>query len=75
MIVFLPSFKVLEKVKNLWEEKGIMGSILKKKKVGVLYNTHSCAYMMMQVFTETSADVHELLSQYAEEIRSSVSPA
>ncbi|KAI9465416.1 DNA repair helicase [Lactarius psammicola] len=55
MVVFLPSFRVLEKVKSLWEEKGIMGSILKKKKV----------------FAESSADVHELLSQYAEEIRSS----
>ncbi len=28
----------------------------------------------MQVFAESSADVHELLSQYAEEIRSSVGP-
>lgn len=55
MVVFLPSFKVLEKVKSLWEQKGIMSSILKKKKV----------------FAESSADVHELLSQYAEEIRSS----
>ncbi|KAH9049835.1 DNA repair helicase [Lactarius hengduanensis] len=55
MVVFLPSFKVLEKVKSLWEKKGIMASILKKKKV----------------FAESSADVHELLSQYAEEIRSS----
>jgi len=37
MVVFLPSFKVLEKVKRLWEEKGIMGSILKKKKVPTLF--------------------------------------
>ncbi|KAF8272016.1 DNA repair helicase [Lactarius quietus] len=55
MVVFLPSFRVLEKVKSLWEQKGIMAAILKKKKV----------------FAESSADVHELLSQYAEEIRSS----
>ncbi|KAI9443288.1 DNA repair helicase [Lactarius indigo] len=33
MVVFLPSFRVLEKVKSLWEEKGVMASILKKKKV------------------------------------------
>jgi hypothetical protein len=34
MVVFLPSYKTLEKVKTLWEEKGIMGSIRNKKKVG-----------------------------------------
>jgi chromosome transmission fidelity protein 1 len=32
MVVFLPSYKTLEKVKNLWDEKGIMGSIRNKKK-------------------------------------------
>ncbi|KAI0304347.1 DNA repair helicase [Multifurca ochricompacta] len=54
MVVFLPSYKMLETVKNLWEKKGIMDSILNKKKV----------------FVESTADVHELLIQYAEEIRS-----
>ncbi|KAN0123485.1 Helicase C-terminal domain containing protein [Russula decolorans] len=53
MVVFLPSYKTLEKVKNLWDEKGIMSSIQNKKKV----------------FMESTADVHELLTQYAEEIR------
>jgi Rad3-related DNA helicase len=38
MVVFLPSFKVLEKVKSLWEEKGIMGTIIKKKKVPTFYH-------------------------------------
>ena len=33
MVVFLPSYKTLEKVKNLWEEKGIMGAIRSKKRV------------------------------------------
>jgi Rad3-related DNA helicase len=33
MVVFLPSYKMLDKVKSLWEEKGIMSSILSKKKV------------------------------------------
>jgi chromosome transmission fidelity protein 1 len=33
MVVFLPSYKTLEKVKNLWDEKGIMGSIGNKKRV------------------------------------------
>lgn len=33
MVVFLPSYRTLEKVKNLWDEKGIMGSIRNKKKV------------------------------------------
>jgi chromosome transmission fidelity protein 1 len=33
MVVFLPSYKILDKVKSLWEEKGIMSSILNKKKV------------------------------------------
>ena len=33
MVVFLPSYKTLEKIKNLWEEKGIMDSIRNKKKV------------------------------------------
>ncbi|KAH9986710.1 helicase C-terminal domain-containing protein [Russula vinacea] len=32
MVVFLPSYRTLEKVKNLWDEKGIMGSIRNKKK-------------------------------------------
>ena len=32
MVVFLPSYKTLEKVKNLWDEKGIMGSIRNKKR-------------------------------------------
>ena len=32
MVVFLPSYKTLEKVKNLWNEKGIMSSIQNKKK-------------------------------------------
>lgn len=32
MVIFLPSYKTLEKVKNLWDEKGIMGSIRNKKK-------------------------------------------
>ncbi|KAH9980199.1 helicase C-terminal domain-containing protein [Lactifluus volemus] len=54
MVVFLPSYKMLDKVKSLWEEKGIMSSILSKKKV----------------FVESTADVHELLTRYTEEIRS-----
>lgn len=33
MVVFLPSYRTLEKVENLWDEKGIMGSIRNKKKV------------------------------------------
>jgi chromosome transmission fidelity protein 1 len=32
MVVFLPSYKTLEKVKNLWDETGIMGSIRNKKR-------------------------------------------
>ena len=32
IVVFLPSYKTLEKIKNLWDEKGIMGSIRNKKK-------------------------------------------
>ncbi|KAH9989681.1 helicase C-terminal domain-containing protein [Russula compacta] len=59
MVVFLPSYKTLEKVKNLWEEKGIMDSIRNKKKV----------------FMESTTDVHELLAQYGEEIRSSAKGA
>ncbi|KAI0300192.1 helicase C-terminal domain-containing protein [Russula brevipes] len=55
MVVFLPSYKTLEKVKTLWEEKGIMGSIRNKKK--------------------STTDVHELLAQYAEEVRSSTKGA
>lgn len=75
MVVFLPSFKVLEKVKTLWEQKGIMSSIVKKKKVPTLLKSGITVFRpAMQVFAESSADVHELLSQYAEEIRSSVSP-
>jgi len=59
MVVFLPSYKTLEKVKNLWEERGIMGSIRNKKKV----------------FMESATDVHDLLAQYAEEIRTSIKGA
>jgi len=59
MVVFLPSYRTLEKVKNLWDEKGLMNSIRNKKKV----------------FMESTADVHELLAQYAEEIRSSAKGA
>ena len=44
MVVFLPSFRVLERVKSLWEQKGIMGSILKKKKVPNLSIGRSCVY-------------------------------
>jgi len=43
MVVFLPSYKTLDKVKNLWEEKGIMGSIRNKKKVRTYHYTSSCS--------------------------------
>ena len=33
MVVFLPSYKTLEKVKKLWEEKGILEAIQNKKRV------------------------------------------
>ncbi|KAI0260194.1 ATP-dependent RNA helicase DDX11 [Gloeopeniophorella convolvens] len=59
MVVFLPSYKVLDMVKKVWNEKGIMNSIAAKKKV----------------FMESTADVHELLSQYAEEIKASAKGA
>lgn len=36
-MVFLPSYKMLDRVKNLWEEKGILSSILNKKKVRTSY--------------------------------------
>ncbi|KAI0279235.1 helicase C-terminal domain-containing protein [Russula aff. rugulosa BPL654] len=63
MVVFLPSYKTLEKVKNLWDEKGIMGSIGIRKGFGRVL-------IVIQVFIESTGDVHELLTQYAEEIRS-----
>jgi len=42
MVVFLPSYKTLEKVKKLWEEKGIMGAIRNKKRV----RTYHCDLIM-----------------------------
>ena len=32
MVVFLPSYRTLENIKNLWDEKGLMNSIRSKKK-------------------------------------------
>ena len=42
MVVFLPSYKTLEKVKNLWEEKGIMETIRNKKRV----RTYHCGLVV-----------------------------
>jgi hypothetical protein len=44
-----------------------------KEKGTHFYNRVAAFRPAMQVFAESSADVHELLSQYTEEIRSSVS--
>jgi chromosome transmission fidelity protein 1 len=74
MVVFLPSYRTLEKVKNLWDEKGLMNSIRNKKKARSTHLTWVLFLLSCQVFMESTADVHELLAQYAEEIRSSVSP-
>jgi hypothetical protein len=75
MVVFLPSYRTLEKVKNLWDEKGIMGSIRNKKKARHAPLTGpGRVLIVLQVFMESTTDVHELLAQYAQEIRSSVSP-
>ena len=75
MVVFLPSHKTPEKVKNLWDEKGIMGSIRNKKKARCsAHSIRPCSYRHIQVFMESTADVHELLTQYAEEIRINVRP-
>jgi chromosome transmission fidelity protein 1 len=75
MVVFLPSYRTLEKVKSLWDEKGIMGSIRNKKKARHPPLTGPRrVFIVIQVFMESTTDVHELLAQYAQEIRSSVGP-
>ena len=58
MVVFLPSYKTLEKIKNLWEEKGIMGAIRNKKRVRtyhcdsvVFLTSHRCLWSQQQTST------------------------
>jgi hypothetical protein len=44
MVVFLPSYRTLEKVKNLWDEKGLMNSIRNKKKARSAHWSRLCSY-------------------------------